>query len=276
MERLEQFDRVNDCENLKHTQRYAITFGEVAILHYGGEEMGNGRREHGFTVEELRQIGKSFGTYGEIVMLSDNLPENIRQENEAAVLVIRNAANIFLEDKYGKNKLFMEQQNSVVYDNKYWDNRRRKTLNKRARRNTVFGDSDIQHSDDYKQFTVNGFNRLEFLNRVRQKLVTYLGEKANNLNAEGNWYFEDKSGIGFHGDSERKIVICLSLGTTSKLRYCWRMPGTSVKWGEPIDIIVNHGDIYIMSEKATGYDWRSRSKVRVVHAAGNAKYLKHK
>ena len=27
-----------------------------------------------------------------------------------------------------------------------------------------------------------------------------------------------------------------------------------------------------MSEKATGYDWRSRSKTRVVHAAGSAKY----
>ena len=54
------------------------------------------------------------------------------------------------------------------------------------------------------------------------------------------------------------------------------MPGTSEKYVKHIDIKVNHGDIYIMSEKATGYDWRCRSKVRVVHAAGNANYLKHK
>ena len=47
-------------------------------------------------------------------------------------------------------------------------------------------------------------------------------------------------------------------------------------YGNPIDIKVNHGDIYIMSEKATGFDWKSRSKVRVVHAAGYQTYLKHK
>ncbi len=46
------------------------------------------------------------------------------------------------------------------------------------------------------------------------------------------------------------------------------MPGTSNHYGAPIDIAVKHGDIYVMSEKATGYDWRMRSRVRVVHAAG--------
>ena len=48
---------------------------------------------------------------------------------------------------------------------------------------------------------------------------------------------------------------------------------TSEHYGEPTDINVNHGDIYIMSEKATGHDWRLRSKVRVVHAAGHIKYI---
>ena len=31
-----------------------------------------------------------------------------------------------------------------------------------------------------------------------------------------------------------------------------------------------------MSEKATGYDWKSRSKYRLVHAAGYKTYLNHK
>ena len=101
----------------------------------------------------------------------------------------------------------------------------------------------------------------------------FLGDKAKNLNAEGNYYYEQKSGIGFHGDAERKIVICLSLGDKSTLRYAWRLPGTSEHYGNPIDINVEHGDMYIMSEKATGYDWKLRSKVRVVHAAGSDKYI---
>merc|ERR1712099_129604 len=85
-------------------------------------------------------------------------------------------------------------------------------------------------------------------------------------------YYESQSGIGFHGDSERKIVVCLSLGRSSTLRYHWRMPGSSDHTHSPVDIQLNHGDVYVMSEKATGFDWRLRSRVRLVHAAGSAKY----
>merc|ERR1712136_406820 len=93
-----------------------------------------------------------------------------------------------------------------------------------------------------------------------------LGPEVQGLNAEGNLYFEDASGIGFHGGGERKIVVCVSLGSPSVLRYHWRLPNSSEHTFEPVDITVHHGDIYIMSEKAMGFDWRSRSRVRVVHA----------
>ena len=104
-----------------------------------------------------------------------------------------------------------------------------------------------------------------------------LGEThASNLEAEGNCYYKKTSGIGFHGDSERKVVICLSLGKPTVLRYHWRLPGSSEHTLQPIDINIGHGDVYVMSEKATGYDWSMRSKVRVVHAAGSSKYTASK
>ena len=56
-----------------HLDRYAITFGEVAILHVGGAEFGKGIREHGFSVEELKAVGKKIES-AEYVSLSDNLP----------------------------------------------------------------------------------------------------------------------------------------------------------------------------------------------------------
>lgn len=43
---------------------------------------------------------------------------------------------------------------------------------------------------------------------------------------------------------------------------------------EGVDIEVKHGDVYVMSEKATGFDWKHRSKIRVVHGAGSDKFLK--
>ena len=68
-------------------------------------------------------------------------------------------------------------------------------------------------------------------------------------------------------------MICLSLGGSSVLRYHWRFPGSSEHTLRGIDLRVGHGDVYIMSEKATGFDWKKRSRVRVVHGAGSDKYI---
>lgn len=110
--------------------------------------------------------------------------------------------------------------------------------------------------------------------RLRARLPSVLGDKASGLNAEGNKYHHDGAGIGFHGDSERKIVIAVCLGRTATLRYYWRAPASSEVHKGPFDFRVEHGDIYIMSEKASGYDWKCRSRFRLVHAAGADKYLK--
>lgn len=250
-------------------KRYAITFGDVAILHVGSTELGK-RRSNGYSIDDLITIHQNISN-SEIYYLHDKLPDEYKNDNQAAVLIIRNAAELFLGIN-GADKLLQEQDN-INYDKKYFDYRRKKTLNKRARYNIVFGKQEVLHSDDYKTFSIKAFQNLPFLNQIRLRLHTFFGNKANNLNAEGNYYFEKKSGIGFHGDAERKIVICLSLGDTSTLRYAWRLPGSSDHYGDTIDIQVTNGDMYIMSEKATGFDWKSRSKVRVVHAAGSDKYI---
>jgi len=261
-----------------YDSRYAITFGEVAILHVGGKEIGNGIREQGFTTTELKLISEKLGDLAEYISISDSLPEHLKQDNDAGILVIRCNSESKTDDtipvsKDFANRLYLEQKNKVTYDNKYWDNRRGKTLNKRARENIVFGAEEIEHSDDYRQSSVKSFSNLPELLKIKSLLPNIIGNKANGLNAEGNHYHQPKSGIGYHGDAERKIVICLSLGKSSILRYNWRMPGSSEHTHKPIDVEVNHGDIYIMSEKATGFDWKKRSKVRVVHGAGYKSYI---
>ena len=246
--------------------RYAITFGEVAILHIGGKEYGKGRLEHGFTTDELKKIAEDYDN-SEYVSISDKLPRQLRTNNDAGILIFRSVSN----NKNNKDKKFvlgLTKKEADKYDQKYWDNRRQKTLNKRARYNIVFGKNKIEHSKDYKQCSIAKFSDLKYLNRFRKRLKLVLGNKTKKLNAEGNKYFHDKAGIGYHGDAERKIVICLSLGKPTTLRYHWRLPGSSEHTLESTDINLNHGDVYVMSEKATGWDWKLRSKVRVVHGAG--------
>lgn len=254
--------------------RYAITFGDVAVAHVGGVAVGATIRAQGFTVDELRAVAAAHADdvgACELLMLSDVLPEALRVGNEAAVLVLRGAAARLLH--VDADALLREQRERVAYDDKYWDARRRVTLNKRARYNAVFADEACAHSADYAQPTVHAFSDVPMLARVRARLFALLGAKAANLNAEGNYYYRAASGIGYHGDTDRRMVVCLCLGGEATVRFHWRLPGSSDHTLRATNVRVQHGDVYVMSDKATGYDWRLRSRARVVHAAGASKYL---
>ena len=72
-------------------------------------------------------------------MLSDTLTENLREVNEAATIVIRNAADYILDSPNGANDLYNEQK-GVRYDTMLYTPRKKKMNNKQARYNIVFGD----------------------------------------------------------------------------------------------------------------------------------------
>jgi hypothetical protein len=56
------------------------------------------------------------------------------------------------------------------------------------------------------------------------------------------------------------------------LHYQWYTKSNPI--GKRVELNINHGDIYVMSEKATGYDWKKRSLITLRHAAGAEKYLR--
>ena len=68
----------------------------------------------------------------------------------------------------------------------------------------------------------------------------------------------------WYGDAERLKVIGIRIGEMI-LKYSWFYNSKPI--GKPITLELNDGDFYIMSEKATGNDWKLRSKLRVVHGA---------
>ena len=142
-----------------------------------------------------------------------------------------------------------------------------------ARHNTVFGDHSQNNTEDYKSFTIQPFANFMYTNKMRKQLELWFGPKAKNLFCEGNSYYEQKSGIHFHGDTGRKIVVGVCLGRNDTLRYMWRLPGSSENAIGPVNIPLGHGDIYIMSEKATGYDVNKKDSYRVVHGAGADRFV---
>ena len=92
---------------------------------------------------------------------------------------------------------------------------------------------------------------------------------------EGNLYYNvAKTGIGWHGDSERKKVFGIRFGESIPLKFRWWYRNKS--FGDTLTLNLNHGDAYIMSEKAVGWDWGCPVKhgPTLRHSAGCDKYTK--
>jgi alkylated DNA repair dioxygenase AlkB len=110
------------------------------------------------------------------------------------------------------------------------------------------------------------------LSHIRKYLPTMLGIKASNLSAESNHYYDVSTcGIGYHGDSERKIVIGIRLGKDFPLCFYWHLGKDRIS--QQIDLELHSGDMYVMDKKACGFDWKRKLIPTLRHAAGCDKYI---
>lgn|SRR3990167_5549272 len=239
-------------------ETFSITFGDQAENHVGMQKIGVAIAS-GFSVRELQNVEAQ---NKELINLTNQLPMELREGNEAAILIIRggiaNADSILAELK------------RLNYDKKA--KMRGRVVNKSARWNLCL--SDFEQEADYEEGKgrVVNFAQIPECNKLRISLPGLLGAKADQLQGEINYYYDVSScGIGFHGDAERKIVVCARLGASMPLVYQWYQRSCPV--GQPVRLMLNHGDLYVMSEKATGCDWRKKIICTLRHAAGAEKYL---
>jgi len=254
-------------------QRIALTWGDAGENHVGMEIIGN-----------LQETGTGFG-FDDLEAIDEYLMENGNYQTEfvdlsyngsdepAGVLIIRE----FVEEDELK-KLFNEL-NECEWDKKFYDTRRKKVLNKRLRYNLMFQHGVSQDADyEGSRGTIVDIDSLPILTQVENRLFKVLKDAMESstcetewvdLICEGNNYYDaTKCGIGFHGDTERTRVICLSVGGKD-YPMTWQWYKNSKTVGEPFNVKLNGGDIYIMSEKAVGQDWKKRSLFTLRHAAGS-------
>lgn len=243
------------------TSTITITFGDQGENHVGMEKIGQ-LADNGFDYDDLYKAKNIFDQ------------ENIATElyhlgEEAYILIARQAAN-HLVQPYTSNDLFLEQSSLD------WDMKAKmygRVVNKKARYNLCYANYDQEPNYEIGQGRVINFNSVPLLNQIKNKLPLYLGEKANNLIAEGNYYYDiNKCGIGYHGDAERRKVIALRLGASMPLYYQWYYQSKPV--GVRMDFMINDGDLYVMSEKAVGHDWKKRNTYTLRHAAGAESFVK--
>ena len=270
-----------------------LTYGEVAESHVGMQLIGT-MCERGFCKTEMLKTKETFEKLGcktVMINLNEFLPSDVEddyeegqlniaktnKEFEAYVLVIRDGVRCLTGNKNGHKHLLNEML-FYPWDTKLYNERRRIVQNKNARYNLNF-DKVGQEADFEKGMgTTIPFKDVPLLNHVRKRLGDVFGEQADDLKCEGNKYYEPKgTGIGYHGDSERRKVIGVRLGKPMNMHWMWyyntRPRGVNVK------VQLQPGDIYCMSQKAVGTDWKANLKMgwnmkryTLRHAAGAPKY----
>ena len=195
--------------------------------------------------------------------------DSLEEQPAAAVLVWHDGVSEILKE-IGKMKddLFQEQA-QLEHDKKAFIYGR--VVNKHARWNLCF--DDVGHEPEYEEGKgrVVPYSEVPLTKYLKDSLSRYFGPKANDVKCEANYYYDkSKCGIGFHGDSERRKVIGIRLGATMDMHWQWFRDG--VVAGDRTILPLNGGDIYIMSEKAVGTDWKSKKIYTLRHATGCEKF----
>lgn len=250
------------------TDTITLTFGDQAENHHGMQIIGS-LADEGFKLSELelaKDMFTSKGYQSELHCLDEN-----KEYESAVILIVRNGVDAILaeinkdkDDMYKEQKSLNPDTKALMYG---------RVVNKVARHNLCFDEEAQEPNYEEGKGRIVSYNDVPITSYLRKQLGKYLGEKAEQLKGEGNYYYDyKKCGIGFHGDAERKKVIALRLGASMPFHYQWFQNNKAI--GERIIFTLNHGDLYVMGEKATGHDWKKRKVRTLRHTAGASKFLK--
>jgi len=261
--------------DLTANKTITITFGDQAENHNGMNRIGVLSNE-GFTLKDLRKAKKRFEKVGvgcEYIRLDNlNFIEEKYQDiefNEAAILIIRNGCEKLLDGWYANSDDLFAEQLELEWDTKA--KMRGRVVNKHARHNLCYGEVYQEPNYEHGDGRIIPFESIPCTNFIRENLQEWFGKKAEGLVAEGNLYHDvKKCGVSMHGDAERMKVIAIRLGETIPLCYRWYLNTKPIS--EIMEFELHHGDVYIMSEFATGNNWRKRLVPTLRHAAGCKKY----
>jgi hypothetical protein len=261
-----------DSKTQKKGPAITITFGDCAENHVGMQKLGQAVTS-GFSYGDMAQAKQFFENLSakcELYNLGEALEGKNEEHEPAWVLIIRGGVEKLLGDTGMTSETLTQQLLSLSWDSKAKMYGR--VVDKHARHNLCFSEEAQQPDYEKGQGTVIAFDSIPILRNIREKLPEVLGQKANKLVAEGNLYYDSSvCGIGFHGDAERHIVVALRLGETIPLHYQWFKQHKPI--GERVKLSIDSGDMYIMSAKAVGTDWKKPSIMTLRHAAGAEKFL---
>jgi len=240
---------------------YTLTFGDRAENETGMQIIGTSA-QHGISVRKLKELQEDLRRQDIESFIVDLAKSELAED--AAVLVIRGGVNSLLGPEAAKAMLrelesMPKDSTTLMYG---------KVVKKHARHNNCIADYSQPPDIRTGRGTIVSFKDYPITKQLRDRFCELLDQPT--LVGELNHYFDSNTcGIGWHGDSERKIVVGVRLGRGADqfpLKFQWYRHGAPV--GQEQRITLNASDIYISSEKAVGTDWKRSSIPTLRHAAG--------
>ena len=224
--------------------------------------------ECGFTRVELEAAKGRLGEGAELHDLRELLDADTRSQiddDSACLLVGRDCVNKLSQETNADSA--EAEAKALEPDKKEW--MRGGVKNLQMRYKLTFGEAAQVDNFEEKKGAVVPFFSLPETSKLRTAIAEFFGDKAESLLAELNVYFNihrANCSIGYHGDTERRIVIGLRFGATMSLCFQWfhRYKPASGRF----KVELQHGDLYAFGAKAVGTDWKSSSKYTLRHAAG--------
>ncbi len=300
----------SELDAMMKTERISLTCAPGGENNRGMEIIGRMPiKGEGFTAADIEGLGPyfnklmnaSFGNRKAFVLdlnalsINDYINKLLPDEDQARVLILRDWASQTM-GAHGWTREVYKEIAPIRWDAEYLDPNKYRTeivdgkevrirgkrMNKLARTNLCFvADREQKPAVFEGKGTIYDLKKLEYLNKGVEKLKEQIAAGLIDIGSktkviinvvEGNRYYDlKKTGIGFHGDTERVVVICISIGGEAyPMRWQWFKDGMPI--GKAIDVKLNSGDVYIMSEKAVGADWKKKSKYTLRHSAGAKKY----
>lgn len=246
-----------------------ITFDEQTENHVG--------QKRGFRVDELESVRQLFESEDypcQLINLSQRanlIAITLSSTPEPAwILVIPNGIEAILSAVKVKAKDIYDEQNALQVGERAMEYGL--VVNTNARYTLCLEDTGKAPEPLNSKAAIIGLNQLPLTKYVRSKLTAYFGSNAKDLRCQGNYYCDlAHGGVGFQAETQSKKVIAVYLGAPIPLYFQWFKQGKAV--GERIKLLLKHGDMYMMSEKATGCDWNTQTIYTVQHVLGCDKYL---
>jgi hypothetical protein len=228
--------------------------------------------ENGYSIRDLERVQAKLRKMGLVTEMVDlatgefegDDDEKVLEFQEAKVLIIRRGAQFILGEETDG---LIAENDALTMDKKAF--MKGKVVNKVARWNLCFADEDQEPDYEDGKGRIVAWEHIPKMARIRQVISEWTDDVL--LNGEANYYYDlSKCGIGYHGDAERKKVFAVRMGESMPLFFQWFQ--RSIPIGEPIKLDLHDGDMYMMSEKAVGFDWLKKIVPTLRHATGCAKF----